>query len=98
MKINNISIQTMYRWNRILFSFLKMYFVTRLKLAFMRNLLKCNSDFTKNHTLVQPCNEVNIAIATIALLVARVLHGLAVYDLMGFASQLGYFMLVLGKI
>jgi len=31
--------------------FLAMYFVTRSKLAFTRNLLKCNSDFTKKSRL-----------------------------------------------
>ena len=42
----NISVRTIYWWNRYLFFFLKMYFVPRSTLAFTRNMLKCNSDFT----------------------------------------------------
>jgi len=36
-----------------LFFFLKMHFVTRLKLAFTRNMLKCNSDFRKKQEAIQ---------------------------------------------
>jgi len=32
---------------------LKIYFVMRSKLAFMRNLLTCKSDFRKNHASLQ---------------------------------------------
>jgi len=46
-KADNISVRTVYQRNRYLFFFLIMYFVTRSKLAFRKNLLKCNSDFTK---------------------------------------------------
>ena len=43
-KVYNISVRTIYQWKCCFF--LKMYFVTRWKLAFTRNMLKCNSDFT----------------------------------------------------
>jgi len=88
-KVDNISVWTMYRRNRYLFFFLKMYFVTR-------NLLKCNSDFKKKS--LQPWREVNAAIATIALPVVRFLRGLATYNSMVLASQLGYFRLVTEKL
>jgi len=39
-KANNISVRTIYQRNRYLFFCLKMYFVSRSKLAFTRNLLK----------------------------------------------------------
>ena len=84
-----------------LFFFLEMYFVTRSKLAFTRNLLKCNNDFMKKSRLSATWREVNVAIATIALPVAWFLHGLAelaLYNKMVLASQLGYFRLVCGKI
>ena len=51
----------------------------------------------RNHASLQPRREVNVAIATIALPVARFLCGLAIYNLMGLAAQLGYFRLAHGK-
>ena len=44
-KADKISIQTVYQWNPCSSGSLKMYFITRLKLGFPRNLLKLNSDF-----------------------------------------------------
>jgi len=90
-KIDDISVLTIYQRNRNVFFFLKMYFVTRSKLAFTRSMLKCNSDFTKKSCLAATTRQG--AIQTIALPVARFLHSLAIYNSMGLASQLGYFRL-----
>jgi len=81
-KVDSISVWIIYQWNCYLLFFLKMYFATRLKFAFVRNLLKCNSDFTK----LQHCLEVNITMAMIALPVAWFLHYLAVYNSVDLAS------------
>jgi len=46
-KVYDISVRTVYAYQwRCLFFFLKSQFVTRWELAFTRNMLKCNSDFT----------------------------------------------------
>ena len=46
---------------------------------------------------MQPYCMVNVTIATIALLVVRFLPSLAIYNLTGLASNLGYFRLVREK-
>jgi len=48
-----------------LFIFLSgIYVVARSKLALMRNLLKCNGDFTKKSRLATTLREVDLAIVT----------------------------------
>jgi len=46
------------------------YFVYDIEVAFLRNLIKCKSDFTKKSRLAAICSEVSVAITTIALSVA----------------------------
>jgi len=61
-KVDKISERKIYQQNCYLFFFLKVYFVMRLKVAFMRNLLKCNMNSYRNHALLQPFCKVNVAI------------------------------------
>jgi len=75
-----------------------MYFVTQQKLEFTRNVQNVTVISRRNPVSLQLCHEVNVAIATIALPVVRFLHSLTIYNLMGLASQLGYFRLAHEKI
>ena len=55
-KVDNISVWTKYHQKRLFVS-LNMEFVTRSKLTFTSNLLKCNSDSQKNHASLQLCKR-----------------------------------------
>jgi len=48
-KVDNISVQSVYRWKRLFIGFPKIKSVSRSKLGFTINLQKYNNDFTKNH-------------------------------------------------
>ena len=50
-KVDIILVRTVYQQNNYLFFFLQIYFITRSTLAFTRNLLKCDGDFTKKSCL-----------------------------------------------